>query len=362
MIQQAKRLLQEKNLPENYKPYTDVRTLLNNNIGYVGTFTKFLLDGATPNELIDPKKMSARVERIKSVYGQLLEARDLSLPKNVIEFDNIEELSGAIKGAKLSRDVKRFVDQFPSTQKQFFYKDGQYVSYETNSNNYNRKMRKVQSNRTVYYFDCERFLSQIVTETNEQQRNFFIRSISAYRDINSLVNRLKNLKSLPDFNTILNEIKSTSDAIITHKDPDNGIIVVRLYAFSACHRLARSTNWCISRDSGNFLQYIRKGKQFMIYSLYDQINNNTYDGERYTIIGITTNNRNKVLDSFDKYNSNCSGSIRRRNILRDLFTEKFGNTYIKSEITSTYETNHKLFNYMNKFWIGRLFNTIIDNY
>lgn len=103
MIPKAKKILRENNLPENYSPYLELVKTLNRNIGYVGTFTQFLV--------VD----KSNLDQIKLLYSDILDVRDLlpTLGKNVVDYEKFEDLKKDIKELKLKRDVKQFLDCFP---------------------------------------------------------------------------------------------------------------------------------------------------------------------------------------------------------------------------------------------------------
>lgn len=155
---------------------------------------------------------------------------------------------------------------------------------------------------------------------------------------------------------------------MTYIDKEKGILIVQILDYNSCRLLGAASGWCIARDPGHFKTYIRKGKQFIVFNMMSP-------DDRYTMIGITTNSRNKVVDCFDKWNNSCSSYLRNEynysNNISHLFTDpmisygdysnlKFKASYVNRNLSNV--DDKSIFGLFSKSSIGRFINYIVDVY
>lgn len=228
-VQQALSILKKVNKAENNTSYRKIRKMLSGHDGYVGFFTKLhFINKVSINDL-------------ENLLDIIIEQRNLirSLPKNLIDYDNYEELIDDIEITKVKTNAKKILNEFPAKQKNFF---------------------NLENKEDVNLLDLL---------YKKENKNIFIRKISAYQSKTTLVSRLKsflNSDSSSDFDKIFNQIKKINVDIV-HSSKEDNLIICLIKDYSECAEIGSDTAWCIARSETTFKNYVPNKLTFQ-YAIY----------------------------------------------------------------------------------------------
>jgi len=151
--------------------------------------------------------------------------------------------------------------------------------------------------------DCDerKILSQFFRLSDVQKKNF-IQKVSSIESLEELIHQLRLvcethfLWNKESFFEYLNNTKHLDYSIIYD---NNNCVVVRVNDYETVRRLAKTTNWCISKEKSYWNQYMSNGYSIQ-YVLFDF--NEKIDSE-FSIIGITVQN-NRIEHSHSFVNKN----------------------------------------------------------
>lgn len=156
--------------------------------------------------------------------------------------------------------------------------------------------------------DCDerKILAQFFRLSDAQKKNF-IQKVSSIESLEELIHQLRLaceshfLWNKDSFMEYLNNTKHLDYSIIYD---NNNCVVVRVNDYETVRRLAKTTNWCISKEKTYWNQYMSNGYAIQ-YVLFDF--NEKIDSE-FSIVGITVQN-NRIEHSHSFVNQNL---VRRR--------------------------------------------------
>ena len=268
------------------KGVNELKSLMikDNTLGYLGTFTNFLIKNASRSNTNDYLKDTSYESTI-NLYKELIQNKDLidklrdSSGKltPVIEFKKREDLDDAIHRAKDWQKVNTFIRKLPPTQKKLIWKDGWFSPELSN-------------------------LSQYLTTailsiaSNKDREATFLKKISSIKDRNSLIELISSASNneVWDYKYWLHKLNSQSNVIVTWKSEEKKQIVCTVFTHSALKKIAYMTNWCIFRDSDYFNQYSSKGSQYILYDFSKSEKDND------CIIGFTLDTKFSVYACHNK--------------------------------------------------------------
>lgn len=247
-VQQAKSILKELEISEEDKDYQTIRNLFRGSEGYVGWFTKMRYRNNIPLSDLDNI-----VDLIKN-HNQLIKA----LPKNLVQYDNYEDLLDDIELTKTKLEVKKCYDKFPSTQRKLL---------DINDDNTIQLLKTLHSvkNNSAYFAKVARY----------KNKQILIDSIKSFIEGNS---------KKSDFNDIVRSFQTYGKSELTPitLDKEHDLIIIRAISPSVVSGLGRGTSWCIT-NSSTFKEYVPNSEtyQYMIWLTDMPIWSN------YSIIGVT---------------------------------------------------------------------------
>lgn len=230
----------------------------NNNIGYLGTFVKFL-DTSSKTRVIrayhDLMNLKDLINKLRDNDGNL---------KQVIEFDKLEDLEDSINRVKDWKIVNDFIRELPPTQKKLLWKDG-WFSDDVK--------------------DMSQFLTTAIIALSKDvdKKNNFLRKVSSIKDRKSLIDIISaaSNKEPWDFDHWVNKLNNTRNVIITWSSKEENQIICAVFTHSAIRKIAYMTNWCIVRDSSYFRSYTARGEQYILYDF------NHSEKQNESVIGFT---------------------------------------------------------------------------
>ncbi len=267
----AKKLYKEKNIDINKDTgFQEFKDLLvkNNNIGYIGFFTKLFL---TPSGF---KEQDAR-----ELYQKILDNKDLikQLPKPLFNYENAKLINKDLIVLKTIAIFKKFTNKL------------------TNKRLKDEILTNLHSYDTNTITDIEYFLSI----DSGDQREFLTKS-DKYQSVNELFQALNNFvkdyKIGFKYEIILKKIRSMSPDEITLLYNENQMIVARILQYRASKEIG-SMSWCIVGSEDQFNDYTKNGinYQYFFFNFNPEIKSNL------KMIAFTMDEDNDIIASHDRY-------------------------------------------------------------
>ena len=144
-----------------------------------------------------------------------------------------------------------------------------------------------------------------------RKKQNFIRKVSTFTDPAEIIKHMSFLTDVHfEWNkeSVLNVINNTDNInceIIIDKDD---CLLVKVNDYDTVKRLAKTTNWCISKDKKYWNQYVRSEKGDKQYMLFDF---SLKEDDNYSIVGFTTTKNKGITRAHDFQNNNIVSSDRR---------------------------------------------------
>lgn len=251
----------------------------NNNLGYLGQFTKIITSDLNPqeinkksfelldiyeNKILPNKKI---LDKLKNITG-----------KNIVDFVDIENLDDALDKLINWKSVNWFIGKLPPKQKKLIWEDGWFN-------------KDVKEN--------EQFLINSILnfEKYPDLMEVFIKKVSNIKTKSVFLKTLIDInKSSWDYYIWKNKLSKISGITITYDNESEKYIVVNVRDYMAIKKVAYMTNWCIFRQSNYFNSYVHKSDYFQ-YILY---NFNEPQTSNNSVIGFTVTFDGEVKYSHDK--------------------------------------------------------------
>jgi len=238
-----------------------------NNLGYMGLFTKLIIDSVQKDYKIYRRDIDMMFQNIKELKPILGELRDQNLDKkDILNFDNFEELTDSLEKLKRWRIVNNFIKKIPSSQKNLIWENGYF-----------------KSNLKSKYIILENILISLSTDNIKSER--FLKKISSIKDLESMVDFIEQFDDNDvSFNSLYRKIQKLNYAMVTYKNERAGFMICAVFGYRALKELTPGCNWCITRQIETFNMYTEDCIQYLIYR-FDKNGNLLKDNTG--IIGIT---------------------------------------------------------------------------
>lgn len=227
-----------------------------------------------------------RMFRIKYILEWCANYENLvkQLHKSTITaYKNSSDIDDLFNEIKLLRQAKRANDsiaEFNTTQKKLF------------------REQDLSKNK-----ELEESLSQFARLSDVKRRNF-IRKVST---IDSFDELFKNLKwavskhfewNKDSFMEYLNNVEELEYEI---KTAENNIVLLSVKDFDTIQKLAKTTNWCISKNKSYWKQYTQGKNNLIQYLLF---NFNCKEDDLLSIVGFTVQTNKGIIYAHDFSNNN----------------------------------------------------------
>jgi hypothetical protein len=210
-------------ISKKMEAFDKLKTLLANNLGYIGKFTQFLMEENVPyNDL-------------EILYNDLKDLKE----KNVnIDISNLkyEELVDKIQSSNNDIYINKLINQFPSIQKNI--------------------AKELKKNDTYYNI--------MLKVSKKENLEAFISKVSRYKTKEELENALKIASK--DANNDIEHIKKhvQESPTSTIEYDNNNILIVNIKDISDVKSLGSDTSWCILGDY-NWSRYTLKRLQYILF-------------------------------------------------------------------------------------------------
>lgn len=229
-------------------------------------------------------KYNVKLDTIKNImlwydlYGQMTKL----LKKNTITAytskDSIYELLSELTNLRMDKRLNESINSF---------------------NTYQKKLLK------KYKFDDnDKHALSLFAKLSSTKRLNFIKKMSSVDDISELLRQLKFITSThfswnkASFVDYLNNVENLKYEI---KYDKGNIMVLKVFDFETIKQLAKTTNWCISKNKSYWNNYVSPANNTSQYVLFDFSKN---EDDKHSIIGFTVMHNKGITNAHDFTNNN----------------------------------------------------------
>jgi len=142
------------------------------------------------------------------------------------------------------------------------------------------------------------------SKLSDKKRMNFIKKMSSVSDLGELLKHLSHITSAhfswskEDFIDHIKNIEGMNVRIVYEKD---GIVLLQVNDYDAIKYVAKTTNWCISKNKTYWNQYINNGKKSSQYVILDF---SKKEDDNLSIIGFTITQNIGITSAHDFVNNN----------------------------------------------------------
>lgn len=200
----------------------------------------------------------------------------------------------------------------------------------------------------------------------------FIRKVSTIEDYDEIISQMAHLCDIHfDWNkaSLLDYIKNsdiTKCDIVFDKD---NLVLIKVNDYETIKRLAKTTNWCISKNKRYWNDYVEHRKSSVQYVLFDF---NKKEDDELSIVGFTTDERIGITNAHSFTNNNLMDNASVSTLLSFLPRRKMGihtildlnhipTTIFKPKIEYPFEWSKKSFiEFISKYIDEFVFDILMD--
>ena len=258
-LDQAKKILRELNISETNPKFLELKELLKNNLGWMGTFTKWYIKDHEPFDQIKEifYRLTSRNNEGEFVSGQTLFKFPMD-GKNINDFKKSEDLYDFLTIHESNVKVEQLVKLLPSYTKK-------YITPE---------LKNLIAQNIDLYNGIKTFFINKGGRYNEHSRWWSLpKQFKTYGEwlTNETKKEIKNLRDDWTLEFMLNKCKGLNVDIVV-SNPD--VLVIRVKDFKASEKLG-NINWCISTSESQFYHYVNQfTSQYFVYDFTRDIDDN----------------------------------------------------------------------------------------
>jgi hypothetical protein len=260
-IQKAKKILSDLHISENDKKFLELKELLKSNLGYLGSFTKWLF------------KDHENFNRIDDVYKKLLTINNLDKP--ITDFEKLEDLYDYLQTFEIDKKANQVIKALPSKSRENV--DQRLIDLIKLNIEY------AESIRSLYNKKGGRFNSEHSSSNfTEKPKEFKTYSDWLYNETETLI---KNLRGGFNSEAIKKKLKGLNVEIIVDT-PD--LLMVRVNDYDASCKIG-SQHWCISTSKSMWDHYVNDfTNQYFVFDFTKDISDKRH------LIGTTISPGGKI--------------------------------------------------------------------
>ena len=224
-LQQAKKFLADKNIPETDPKFIKLRELLKNNLGYMGQFTEWMYKDHEP------------FDKIEDTFIKLKNINNLD--KKIEDFKKLEDLYDYLQLFENSKKVNQLINQLPSHTRKYA----------------DNKLKDLLSLNIQYFDGIKGFYRKKGGRYNEHSQ--FWQKPSEFKTYNEWLyditkTFIKNLTGEYNSETMKKKIEGLNVDVIEDR-PD--LLMVRVHDYDASKKLG-SPLWCIVTSESMWNHYV----------------------------------------------------------------------------------------------------------
>ena len=168
--------------------------------------------------------------------------------------------------------------------------------------------------------------------SNTKQLNF-IRKMSTIEDVNDIIKQMKLLVRIQyewNKNSFMEFLSSNEDFKYNIVFDNENIVVLKVENYETIKHIAKTTNWCISKNMQYWNNYMKNGKKNKQYVMYDF---SKKEDDEHSIVGFTVNN-NCIIHAHSFTNISMMDGVN------DNRFKTFSSVIDPNNIVSLLETNN----------------------
>ena len=149
----------------------------------------------------------------------------------------------------------------------------------------------------------QKMLSRFRTLSPTKQSNF-VRKMSTIEDVDEIFRQLSHLVNAHfdwSRDSVVDFIKNAENIQCNIVLDENNLLLVSVDTYDTIKYLAKSTNWCISKNKSYWNNYIHQGREATQYVLFDF---NRPEDDEYSIVGFTTDRHGLITHAHSFTNNN----------------------------------------------------------
>lgn len=213
----------------------------------------------------------------------------------ITAYTSVEDLRNLLREIieiNRKQNVKLMVDKFNTSQRKLirdFLKDEAIP------------VRKIKM--------CERLLSKLSRKSDLKQQNF-IRKVSTIENVDMIFELMETATQIGfewSRESLLQYVDSNENCSSTVIYDKDNVLITKINTYTSMNRLARATNWCISKENNYWRNYAKPvvGETYTENrAQYILWNFNLKEDDIYSMIGFTTSDLRGIIFAHDFINNN----------------------------------------------------------
>lgn len=174
-------------------------------------------------------------------------------------------------------------------------------------NSFNTAQKKILKNNDLSPIDKQSLAR--FSKLSEVKKNNFIRKVSNIDDFQELMRQMRHVTSVhfqwskESFMDFIENVEGINYKLIYENE---AVVLVRVSDYDTIKQLAKTTNWCISKNKSYWNNYIEnnRGKSFQ-YMIFDF---SKLEDDKLSIIGFTTTYNKGITSAHNFVNDNLMGN------------------------------------------------------
>lgn len=168
-------------------------------------------------------------------------------------------------------------------------------------NTFNTCQKKLLKSRSLS--DKDIFVLNKFSTLSYTKKQNFIRKVSTIENVDEIISKMSFLINLHyewDYSSFMSFLKNCENLKYEILFDENNIVVIKCLDYETIKHLAKTTNWCISKNKAYWNQYMCNPdtNQCMLFDF------NKNEDDEYSIIGFTTNNTASIIHAHSFTNNN----------------------------------------------------------
>lgn len=184
------------------------------------------------------------------------------------------------------------------------------------------------------------------------KKHNFIRKMSTIENVDDILHQMALLSNIHfewNRDSFMDYVKNAENINCEIIIDENNIVLVKVKTYDTIKLLAKTTNWCISKNKkywNDYVEFRDKSNQFVLFDF------NKPEDHEFSIVGFTTSNNNCITNAHSYSNNNLMGASRDYGQLTSYLEQTKQNIYDVLKSTSVplskileFKTNRYKWNY-----------------
>ena len=221
---------------------------------------------------------------------------------------------GTITAYKTQKDIHQLMDELIVLRNEKRVND--------TINQFNTTQKKMLKNNDLSDLDKKTIIK--FSKLSDVKKNNFIRKVSTIEDLNELMRQMRhasslhfswNKDSLMDF---LENVEGIKYEIVCENE---NVVLLQVFDFETIKQLAKTTNWCISKNKSYWNNYITqsngKSRQYMIFDF------SKLEDDKLSIVGLTSTVNRGITSAHNFTNQNLINDYYLKGLMLNSYLAKY---------------------------------------